>query len=171
MASSYKRSIWEKREQYLIDRDTMSAEDLEIISIIQTIESAKKRTPSIPIEAMLKLHENCMALEDNLTISSAEFKSFLSQNDILGAGIKTIICILAVLTNGKFPPLDIKIASAAKQKGYITEQEEKNLKDKWDQMILLLTDLIKSVLTPLNFLFLFWSVKYIQEPLANVTSN
>ena len=127
MAPSYKRSIWKKRDQYSIDRDTMSAEDLEIISIIQTIESAKKRTPSMPIEAMLKLYNNCKELEDNPAISSSDFQSFLSQNDIVGAGVKTIICILAVLTNGQFPPLDIKIASAAKQKGYISEQEEKDL--------------------------------------------
>ena len=123
--SAYRRSIWNFDERYTIDKPLLDAELLKRISLVQSVEAAKKQTPPIPITDILKLIEIADNLPEPSKITTDTFKDQLSKVECWGAGIKTVICVLAVLTNGSYPPLDKKIAKAARLKQLINTDEEK----------------------------------------------
>lgn len=126
----YKRSIWDIDKRYSININNLPRDMLEKIGIVQSIESAKKRTPPIPISDIVKIVTAVENLPDPSDISVEEFQTCLNEIDSWGADVKTSICILSVLKSGLYPPLDWRIAKAAKMKNMISESEEKILNSK-----------------------------------------
>lgn len=126
----YKRSIWDIDKRYSIDIDGLSKELLEKVGLVQSIESAKKRTPPIPISDIIKIVNAVECLPDPSEITVDKFKTCLEAIDSWGADIKTSICILSVLKQGLYPPLDWRIAKTAKIKNIVTDNEEKTLNGK-----------------------------------------
>ena len=63
-------------------------------------------------------------------ITPERFKECLESIRCWGADIKTAICILSVLREGQYPPLDWRIAKAARKKQVIDEKEEAALNGK-----------------------------------------
>lgn len=127
----YKRSIWDVDKRYSIDIANLSKEMQEKIAVVQSVESAKKRTPPIPISDIVKIINAVENLPSPAQITVKKFTTCLDKIDSWwGCGIKTSICILSVLKHGKYPPLDERIARAAKKKRIITEDEEKILNGK-----------------------------------------
>jgi hypothetical protein len=127
MSQAYRRSIWKQDQRYQIDVDHVSTEALNKIGIVQSIEAAKKQTPPIPFRQILEIVSSIERLPDSAEITVADFEVALRKMDSWGAGLKTLICILSVLTNGRYPPLDRKIAKAARLKGIINDIEERAL--------------------------------------------
>ena len=52
---SYRRSIWTPKAEYKPPSNSVGAADLKLMARLQMIETAKKRTPVIPIAQLLKL--------------------------------------------------------------------------------------------------------------------
>lgn len=112
---TYRRSIWKMDDRYSINKDVLSGELLNKISCVQSVESAKKRTPPIPIQEVIDLIEAIEEIPDPENNTPLKFEEFLQKVEkIWGTGFKTSICILSVLTEGKYPPLDANIIKAAR---------------------------------------------------------
>jgi hypothetical protein len=126
----YKRSIWDVDERYSIEIDNLSKDMLEKVGVVQSVESAKKRTPPIPIADIVKIINAVEKLPAPSELTVEKFQTCLEAIDSWGADIKTSICILSVLKKGLYPPLDWRIAKAAKIKNIVTDDEEKTLNGK-----------------------------------------
>ena len=126
----YKRSIWNIDKRYSIDKDSLSTDMLKKVGMVQSIESAKKRTPPIPFADIVKIINTVENLPAPSNINVEEFITCLKSIDCWGADIKTSIFILSVLKNGLYPPLDWRIAKAARMKNIVDDREEKILNGK-----------------------------------------
>lgn len=124
---AYRRSIWDFDDRYAIEEDRVSPTLLQQIGLVQSIEAAKKRTPPIPIGSIIQMIRKIENLPDSSQITQEQFEKAIKDLDCWGARTKTVICILSVLKNGRFPPLDWKIARAARLKKLINENEERSL--------------------------------------------
>lgn len=125
-AQPYRRSIWDIDGRYAVELDGVSSDLLKKIALGQSIESAKKRTPPIPIADLVRIIQSIEELPSPNVVTVQQFQAFLeAAKTIWGAGVKTIICMLAVFTEGTYPPLDSKIALAAKVLGYLDAPELK----------------------------------------------
>ncbi len=126
----YKRSIWDFDKRYSIELGSLSGDALRKIGLVQSVESAKKRTPPIPVAYIINLVNVIEKLPPSSRISVQQFKKCLEEIDCWGADIKTSICILSVLKNGQYPPLDWRIAKTARKKNVIDDKEEQSLNGK-----------------------------------------
>lgn len=135
----YKRSIWPEclceskcscrilSENYAYSSNVLDEASLQAIAQVQRIEAAKKRTPPISMKNALLMHN---FITDWLTSSEftvSGFTKLLEDITVYGAGIRTAVCIFAVLSEGQYPPLDEKVIAAAESKGMCAEAC-KNLK-------------------------------------------
>jgi len=123
----FRRTIWKYDERYRIDCLNLPSDQIEAIARIQSIDAAKKRTPPIPVADAIKMFNLLEQVPKDCILNPKEFHQLVSKMDSWGAGIKTTVCIIAVMTDGRYPPLDKKIVHGARIRGIITAEEEKVL--------------------------------------------
>lgn len=125
--AQFRRRIWEQNQHYKTKHTRINPDLIPIIDVIQSVEAAKKRTPPIPLSGLVKIAELSKTLPDPTKVTVAQFKRLLDGLDCFGAGVKTIIAIIARVSEGKYPPIDEKIAAGLRMMGVITEREESSL--------------------------------------------
>jgi len=123
----YKRSIWDVDKRYSGKVDQLSKTMQRKIGVVQSVESAKKQIPVIPVFDIIKMINAAENLPHPSKITVERFRKCLEEMDSWGADIKTSICILSVLKNGQYPPLDWRIAKAARKKKIVSRKQEKTL--------------------------------------------
>lgn len=78
--------------------------------------------------ALLKIANAAKAMPPSGRVSVTQLKAFLDRLlAIHGAGIPTLICMLAVAKRGKYPPIDRKVANGLLRLRYISERDAKSL--------------------------------------------
>lgn len=122
--TEFRRSIWEQNQHYKTKHSKINFDLIPIIDTIQSVEAAKKRTPPIPLNELVKIAEISKNLPPPSKITVKQFKELLNTFDCYGAGIKTIIAIIARVSKGKYPPIDKKILAGLRRGDVITEEEE-----------------------------------------------
>lgn len=125
--AQFRRSIWEQSQRYRTKYLGIDPDLIPVIDVIQSVEAAKKRTPPIPLNALIKIAELSKSLPDPSNVSVGQFKRLLDDLDCYGAGVKTVIAVIARVSGGKYPPIDEKIAAGLHVMGIITEGEEASL--------------------------------------------
>jgi hypothetical protein len=120
---TFRRSIWEFDERYQKLSTTLSEQDLADIASLQSVEASKKRTPPAPLIGLLGIARALRSLPDEL-LTEARFLALLREQLLpYGIGLKTATCMLAVFTDGKYPPMDDKISKGLFAMGVISESE------------------------------------------------
>jgi hypothetical protein len=104
-----------------------TAADLKLIATLQGIEAAKKRTPPIPIAQLSELSKQLRFRPSLKGLDASTFAAYLKELRVYGCGIKTAVCMLAVISNGAFPPMDDKLAAGLRKHGWIEPHEAKAL--------------------------------------------
>ena len=127
MERAFRRSIWQQDERYKFRSETFFPDLLCKVCRVQSIEAAKKRTPPIPIPSIVRIIEVVEGLPDAADVTAEQFEEALKEMNCYGAGLKTLICIVAVMKHGQYPPLDERIAKAARLKNAVTVAEEHEL--------------------------------------------
>jgi hypothetical protein len=123
--SPYKDSIWDMDTRYEIGEVDFDEETKKLIGRLMSVDSAKKNTPPIPIRGLLKIHEEWNKISDEEVIDRTKVENFLTATkEIRGAGFLSLVCILAVLSEGEYPPCDRKFSAGLLKKQKITEDEE-----------------------------------------------
>lgn len=125
--TQFRRSIWEQNQHYKTKHTRINPDLIPIIDVIQSVEAAKKRTPPIPLNGLIKIAELSKSLPAPSKVTVGQFKRLLDDLDCYGAGVKTIIAIIARVSEGEYPPIDEKIAAGLRMMGVITEREEVSL--------------------------------------------
>lgn len=124
ISSPYKNNIWSRDERYDFDRSSLSAKDYETIRRLSAVDVAKKQIPPVPTLGLLAIGK---AIKRLLLVNPAtlvDVQEYLEATiHIHGAGIPTLICMLAVESKGLYPPMDSKFASGMFAKGVISASE------------------------------------------------
>jgi hypothetical protein len=123
----FRRSIWELDQRYAISPDLVGKMDLSLIARLQSIEAAKKRTPPAPLAQLAQIAERITKVPDLQTLTPLQFAEFLGRLLVYGIGIKTAICMLAVISKGAFPPMDEQVASGLLALGIVGPDEARML--------------------------------------------
>jgi len=131
LSSPYKNNIWQRDPRYDLDRSSLSAEDFETISRLGSVDIAKKQIPPVPGMALLEIYRSIKQLPAANVARAEHLHGFLVATlPFHGAGIPTLICMLAVESKGDYPPMDRKFSSGLRAQGVITGAEEKQLNGK-----------------------------------------
>jgi hypothetical protein len=126
-----KNSIWRPREIYSIDRRSFSDLDFQAISRLLSVNAAKMNATPIPPRQLLEIALAVKNLPKPNTLNVNQLIKFLTlglKHD--GAGIPTLMCMLAVERKGMFPPMDRFFAAGLLVKRKVTECQFKQLNSK-----------------------------------------
>lgn len=124
----YKNSIWERDSRYVLDRASLSAKELETIARLSEVDVAKKQVPPVPALSLLAISSAAKKVIATRHVKIEDVQEYLDRTLIHhGAGIATVICMLAVESNGRFPPMDRKFAAGLRAREVISAAEEKHL--------------------------------------------
>ena len=94
------------------------------MSLIQSIEAAKKRIPPIPFVQFPRLIDKLKSHPNPSTLKPDEFARYLEGiRTIYGVGIKVAVCMLAVLSKGRFPPIDEKVVKGLVNLQLVTRED------------------------------------------------
>ena len=122
MPPPFRRSIWATNTHYSADTEIVSPDRAADLVLLRQVEAAKKRTPPTPASALV-----CVASAFRDLLSKDEpdhpehFKTALClARTQYGLGIRTAIAMLAVLSNGDFPPIDEQTSRGLEAMGIIT---------------------------------------------------
>ena len=86
------------------------------------VDAAKKQIPAIAPGDLLKIAELAEALPRADVAKSEAVEAYLREGSTCrGAGIATLICMLAVESAGDYPPIDRKFASGMRARSKISE--------------------------------------------------
>lgn len=128
MNSPYRKSIWDVDENYNIEKLPLDLETLKLISKLISIDAAKKNVPPVSLLDLLKISSAAKTMNTAKNVTIAEVEEFLeSLLNIKGAGIPTLICMLAVESNGDYPPMDRKFSHGLYSKLKISSSEKRAL--------------------------------------------
>ena len=121
-ASPYRRGIWKIDRRYRIAHASLSARQLECIVRLSSVDAAKKQIPAIAPGDLLKIAELAEALPRARLAKSEAIEAYLREGSTCrGAGIATLICMLAVESAGDYPPIDRKFAAGMRARSKISE--------------------------------------------------
>lgn len=96
-----------------------------MIARLSSVDAAKKRIPAIPPRQLLEIAAAAKSMPTAKQATSDDLVEFLRSGlKHHGAGIPTLICMLAVTTNGDYSPMDRKVARGLAAKQKITEEDE-----------------------------------------------
>jgi hypothetical protein len=128
----YRRSIWEKDFRYRIDFESLSRADLDLIASLSWINAAKINVPPITPKHLLRVSKAIDAMQRGAAGTAARLEQFLvalseDAGGSDGSGIRVLICMLAVKSNGLYSPIDRKIAAGLRSLGIVTPREERIL--------------------------------------------
>ena len=126
--SPYKNSIWNLDDRYEFDDKSIGEAEQQVIARLMMVDSAKKNTPPVPIKSLLKISAETKKLPVASKASSKKLAAYLENTlPLRGAGITTLICMLAVEKKGNYPPMDRKFALGLRKKNVISAAEETKL--------------------------------------------
>ena len=124
----YRRGIWRHDERYDIQHENLGAKEFATIARLSSVDAAKKRIPPVPPHQLLKISKLAIAMPTVAKVKVGDVVNFLKSGLAYhGAGIPTLICMLAVETKGAYPPIDRKFAAGLVAKRKVTPTEEKAL--------------------------------------------
>lgn len=120
----YRRSIWHHDRRYDLQHQSLGVQEFETIARLSSVDAAKKRIPPIPPHQLLEISKAAKAMPAAATVNVSDVACFLKAGlKHHGAGIPTLICILAVETQGAYPPMDRKFAAGLVAKQKVTPNE------------------------------------------------
>ena len=130
----YRSSIWTVDKEYSISRRFTTSE-FRIISRLLAVNVAKMTVPIIAPANLLEISKRAKMLVRVLSrsnhcdrVKKQNVAKFLDDSlAYRGAGILTVICILAVVSDGEYPPMDRYVANGLLSKKKITEIQKKKL--------------------------------------------
>ncbi|MBB5503237.1 hypothetical protein [Paraburkholderia sp. MM5384-R2] len=131
IVSPFRRSIWKRTDNYLFS--TCSAEDLEGVSRVYDVISAKLRIPFPSAAVCKELLAQIAALPDNPAslapeeLGKALEKYLRATKKMRGVGIPVAICMLAVEKQGAYAPMDDKDAAGLLRLEEISEEQAQSL--------------------------------------------
>jgi len=124
----YRRGIWRHDKRYDLDPASLSVEEFTAIARLSSVDAAKKRIPPIPPLQLLAISKSATTMPTAAKAKVSDVIKFLiSGLKHHGAGIPTLICMLAVETKGAYPPMDRKFAAGLVAKNKVTAAEAKKL--------------------------------------------
>jgi hypothetical protein len=122
--SPYRRGIWRIDRRYRIAHSSLRKSQLEAIFRLTSVDAAKKQIPPIAPRDLLKIAELVWALPRAAVVTSEDIEAYLRQGRVYrGAGIATLICMLAVESAGDYPPTDRKFAAGMRARNKISDRE------------------------------------------------
>jgi hypothetical protein len=126
--SPYRRGIWKIDPRYRIAHSSLTESQLEAIFRLSSVDAAKKQIPPVAPGDLLRIAELVCALPPAGGASSDDIKEYLRQGSVYrGAGIATLICMLAVESAGDYPPIVRKFAAGMRARNKISDREFKAL--------------------------------------------
>ena len=124
----YRRGIWTHDVRYDVDYSALNAAQIKSICRLSSVDAAKKQVPPVPPIGLLKISNAARALPPAGRVSSNQIRKFLEDTvTIHGAGIPTVICMLAVERRGSYPPMDRKVVAGLCALQYIGKAEAAKL--------------------------------------------
>jgi hypothetical protein len=124
----YRRGIWTHDERYDVDYSALNAAQIKTICRLSSVDAAKKQVPPIPPLGLLAISKAARALPPAGRVSSNRIRQFLENPvEIQGAGIPTVICMLAVERRGSYPPIDRKVVAGLRVLRYIGKADADKL--------------------------------------------
>ena len=118
----YRRSIWRHDPRYDVDPSALSASEIATICRLSSVDAAKKQVPAIPPNGLLAIAKAARALPAVGRVSANQICKFLESTvSIHGAGIPTVVCMLAVESDGAYPPMDRRVVAGLRKLGRISQ--------------------------------------------------
>lgn len=126
--SPYKKSIWDQDLRYAVADVKIGKRERQVIARLMSVDAAKKNTPPIPIQGLLTISVLARAMPKAALATRTNVESYIANaSAVHGAGIPTVICMLAVESNGDYPPMDEKFSAGLNKKGIISDSESRSL--------------------------------------------
>ena len=124
----YRRSIWRHDSRYDVDHAALSASEVATICRLSSVDAAKKQVPPIPPKGLLAIARAARALPAVGRVSANQIQKFLEDTvSVHGAGIPTVVCMLAVVSEGCYPPMDRRVAAGLLRLKYIGKADADKL--------------------------------------------
>ena len=124
----YRRSIWRHDDRYDIDPSSLSASEVATLCRLSSVDAAKKQVPPVPPKGLLAIAQAARLLPAVGRVSANQIAKFLESTvSIHGAGIPTVVCMLAVESEGAYPPMDRRVVAGLLQLRHITRAEADGL--------------------------------------------
>ena len=124
----YRRSIWRHDPRYDVDPSALSASEVATICRLSSVDAAKKQVPAIPPNGLLAIAKAARALPAVGRVSANQICKFLESTvSIHGAGIPTVVCMLAVESEGAYPPMDRRVVAGLRKLGHISKADADKL--------------------------------------------
>ncbi len=124
----YRRSIWRHDKRYDVDYAALSASEVATICRLSSVDAAKKQVPPIPPNGLLAIAKAARALPAVGRVSANQIQKFLEDTvSVHGAGIPTVVCMLAVESEGSYPPMDRRVVAGLRKLGYIGKADADKL--------------------------------------------
>jgi hypothetical protein len=128
-SSPYRRSIWKRPTEYDVNLSTLTEAELATIVRLAWVDAAKKNAPPIAAINLLTISKAANEMPSIESVEPRHIEDYLRSGiKILGTGIAVLICMLAVETDGAYPPMDRKFASGLRERGKVSEAELECLK-------------------------------------------
>lgn len=129
--SPYRSSIWKLDPRYTFDRGAISEADYRIIERLALVDVAKKQVPPVPVLGLLAITRAICGMPPARDATISSVTQYLEATTCqFGAGIPTSICMLAVMTDGAYAPVDRKFVAGMRAKKKISAAEEGQLNGK-----------------------------------------
>lgn len=124
----YRRSIWRHDERYDVDHSALSASQIATICRLSSVDAAKKQVPPVPPKGLLAIAKAARALPSASRVTANQISRFLDATvSIHGAGIPTVVCMLAVESKGSYPPMDRRVIAGLRRLKYIGKADADKL--------------------------------------------
>jgi hypothetical protein len=124
----YRRSIWRHDSRYDVDPSALSASEVATICRLSSVDAAKKQVPPVPPKGLLAIARAARALPAVGRVSAKQIHKFLEETmSIHGAGIPTVVCMLAVESDGSYPPMDRRVVAGLRKLGRISKADADKL--------------------------------------------
>lgn len=121
----FRRSIWQDDQRYARAEGASLPENAEVIARLRWVEAAKKQVPPIPDQGFVEIANLANKVPAAEYATSEAIARYLKDaTAIFGAGPAVCICMLAVLREGEFPPIDRKIIGGLRTMKQITKEQE-----------------------------------------------
>jgi hypothetical protein len=139
LVSPFRNSIWTRTDKYHFGSCT--DQEFDAIAKIYELWAAKLNIAFPSLDVCRKLAaEAATFIEQSSTADQGQMivhlKQYLDRAVLLpGVGIITAICLLAIWSDGRFAPIDWKVASGMRKLGILSAKDEKTLSGKSHALI------------------------------------
>ena len=123
MTPQYRKSIWRHNKRYDIDHRQLQPQDFEVIGRLLWVNAAKMQATPIPPHNLLGISKAAKSMPPIKKATTANVANYIKNCRCPGGGIKTLMCMLAVETEGKYPPMDRKFAAGLLARKKVTPKE------------------------------------------------